>query len=118
LGLLSSNESPPDDADQPQPHIKIHDKGFTLRLADGKLQGEMTRCAWDKGKRPVYNFKSEGRDFSNSTRCLIMATAFYEYIDPAPAKPKVKLKDQHRFWMRGADFFWVAGVIRKAASQC
>jgi putative SOS response-associated peptidase YedK len=73
----------------------------------------MTRWAWDQGKRPVYNFKSEGRDFSNSTRCLILATAFYEYTDPAPAKPKIKLKDQHRFWMRGADFFWIAGVIKQ-----
>ena len=75
--------------------------------------GEMTRWAWDQGKRPVYNFKSEGRDFSASTRCLILATAFYEYTDPAPAKPKVKLKDQHRFRWRGADFFWIAGIIKE-----
>jgi len=103
----------PNDADQPQPHIRIHDKGFTVRLDGGQLVGEMTRWAWDQGERPVYNFKSDGRDFSNSTRCLVMATAFYEYTDPAPAKPKVKLKDRHRFWWRGADFFWIAGIIKE-----
>lgn len=103
----------PNDADLPQPHIRIKDKGFTMRLVDGKLEGAMTRWAWDQGKRPVYNFKSEGRDFSGSDRCIIMATAFYEYTDPE--QPKVKLKDQHRFWMRGSDYFWIAGIIKLGA---
>jgi putative SOS response-associated peptidase YedK len=103
----------PNDADLPQPHIRIHDKGFTLRLAEGQLEGDMTKWAWDQGSRPVYNFKSDGRDFSGSERCLILATAFYEYTEPAPTKPKIKLKDQHRFTMRGEDFFWIAGIIKQ-----
>jgi putative SOS response-associated peptidase YedK len=82
-------------------------------MADGNLEGAMTRWAWDQGKRPVYNFRSDGRDFRQSDRCLILATAFYEYTDPPPAKPKIKLKDQHRFSMRGSDFFWIVGIIKQ-----
>jgi putative SOS response-associated peptidase YedK len=41
----------------------------------------MVTWAW-KGplKKSVFNFKSEGRDFSNRDRVLIPATGFYEYI--------------------------------------
>ena len=28
---------------------------------------------------PVFNFRSEGRSFANSNRCLIPATAFFEF---------------------------------------
>lgn len=97
----------------PQPHVRIHDNGLIVRLEDRKMTGSMTRWAWDQGKRPVYNFRSDDRDFSGSERCLIAATAFYEYTDPAPAKPKVKLKDQHRFTMKGHPFFWVAGIVKQ-----
>lgn len=29
---------------------------------------------------PVFNFRSEGRDFSKSNRCLIPASAFFEFM--------------------------------------
>ena len=68
--------------------------------------------AWKgPGGKPVFNFKSEGRDFSKSDRLLILATGFYEYT--APANPKVKLKDQHFFQLAGQEWFWIAAVEKQ-----
>lgn len=58
----------------------------------------------------MFNFVSEGRDFSNSDRVLILATSFYEYTAPEDRKPKIKLQDQHRFTLRGKHWFWIAGI--------
>ena len=41
---------------------------------------------------------------------LIVATGFYEYT--APEAPKIKLKDQHFFTMKGEEWFWVAGIVK------
>lgn len=101
----------PNDAG-PTPHIKIRENGLIIR-ADGKgYVAESITWAW-KGPRgaPVFNFKSDGRDFSKSDRVLILATGFYEYTDPA--KPKVKLKDQHFFTLAKYDWFWIAGIVKE-----
>src|SRR5690348_6863794 len=64
----------PNDAG-PTPHIKIRDRGLIVRLRKDHLQGEMMTWAWlQGGKKPVFNFVSEGRDFTKSDRCLIAAT--------------------------------------------
>lgn len=98
----------------PQPHIRISDKGVIFRLRDDRLIGSMTTWAWKSPRgAPVFNFKSEKRSFADSDRCLILATAFYEYTDPK--KPKVKLKDQHRFTMTGTDWFFIAGIVKDNA---
>src|SRR4051812_16760401 len=101
----------PNDA-APTPHIKIRDRGLIVRLKDGRLEGEMMVWGWLQGKRPVFNFVSEGRDFSNSDRCLILATSFYEYTAPEQEKPKVKLQDQHQFSLKGQEWFWIAGIVK------
>lgn len=94
-----------------QPSIKIRDSAVIVRLADGTLSGSTATWAWP-GPRgaPVFNFRSEGRDFSRSDRVLILADGFFEYT--TPASPKVKLKDRHLFTMPGEDWFWIAGVVR------
>ena len=94
--------------------VRISDSAPIVRLTDGKLVGSMTPWAWrgPTGK-PVFNFQSEGRDFSRNDRVLIFATGFYEYT--TPAAPKVKLKDQHLFTRRGQDWFWIAGIARDGA---
>ncbi|OAI44276.1 hypothetical protein AYO42_04980 [Rhizomicrobium sp. SCGC AG-212-E05] len=95
----------------PQAHIKISDKGFVARLDGNKLSGEMLKWAWNSpGGKPVFNFVSEKRDFSDSDRVLILATGFYEYT--TPKKPKVKLKDQHFFKMKEDEWFWIAGIVK------
>jgi putative SOS response-associated peptidase YedK len=40
---------------------------------------------------PICNFRSEGRHFANSNRCLVIASAFYEFT--GTSYPKTK----HRF---------------------
>lgn len=96
------------------PHIKISEKGLIVRAEGKHLIGEMMTWAWKTpvGK-PVFNFVSEGRDFSKSDRVVILATGFYEYT--APAKPKVKLKDQHYFTMAGQSWFWIACIVKHGA---
>jgi putative SOS response-associated peptidase YedK len=74
----------------------------------------MMTWAWKTPQgKPVFNFVSEKRDFSESDRCLILATGFYEYT--APKKAKTKLKDQHFFTMKDQEWFWIAGVIKHDA---
>jgi putative SOS response-associated peptidase YedK len=65
--------------------------GFTLQRAGGP---------------PVFNFKSDNRDFTNSRRCLIPASAFFEFT--GKASPKTKW----RFDLRGSPVFAVAGLWR------
>ena len=68
------------------------------------------RWSWPgPGGKPVYNFRSEGREFG-SGRCLIIADAFYEFTPPAD--PKAKRKHKWRFTMRHAPIFAIAGLWR------
>ena len=101
----------PNDA-APTPHIKIRDRGLVVRRKEDRLEGEMMTWAWFQGKRPVFNFVSERRDFSKTDRCLILATSFYEYTTPEDRKPKIKLQDQHQFLLKGQEWFWIAGIVK------
>jgi len=105
------NQAIPNDIG-PIPSIKIRDIGIVVRADDKKLVGRSMTWAW-KGPRgnPVFNFVSEGRDFSKSDRVLIPATGFYEYTPPE--KPKIKLKDRHLFTMKGEEWFWIAGIVKE-----
>jgi putative SOS response-associated peptidase YedK len=66
-----------------------------------------------KGPRggPVFNFRSEGRRFDNSNRCLIPATAFFEFT--GTKYPKAK----HRFALNGAPFMAIAGLWRDGSGN-
>ena len=70
----------------------------------------MRRWSWPGpvGK-PVYNFRSEGRDFVGG-RCLILADGFYEFT--AQTDPKVKRKHKWLFKLRSAPLFALAGLWR------
>lgn len=94
---------------EPKKSIKIRDKGLIVRLTPDALAGASMTWAWQTPRgKPVFNFVSEGRDFSKSDRVLIFATGFYEYT--APSEPKIKLKDQHFFTVKGEEWFWIAGI--------
>jgi putative SOS response-associated peptidase YedK len=56
---------------------------------------------------PVFNFRSEGRRFGESQRCLIPASAFFEFT--GTKYPKAK----HRFALNGAPFMAIAGLWRE-----
>ncbi len=55
---------------------------------------------------PVFNFRSEGRRFGESKRCLIPASAFFEFT--GTRYPKAK----HRFALNDAPFMAIAGLWR------
>src|SRR3990167_1729612 len=76
-----------------QPQIRIRDTAVVVRLRGGALEGEAVTWAWP-GPRgaPVFNFRSEGRDFSHNDRVLVLADGFFEYT--APQAGGVKLKDR------------------------
>jgi len=40
---------------------------------------------------PVFNFRSEGRHFVNSNRCLVIAAAFYEFTGTSYPKDQASL---------------------------
>jgi putative SOS response-associated peptidase YedK len=52
--------------------------------------------------------RSEGRHFANSSRCLIPASAFFEFT--GKKYPKAK----HRFALRGSPITAIAGLWREA----
>ena len=92
--------------------VRIGDLSIAVvRLADGMLEGAVLTWAWP-GPRgaPVFNFRSDGRDFSRSDRVLVLADGFFEYT--APRAAGVKLKDRHLFTRAGEDWFWIAGLVR------
>ncbi|MGW8704646.1 SOS response-associated peptidase family protein [Brevundimonas sp. NPDC055814] len=95
----------------PKPSLKIQDLGLAVRLKGDHLVGSMLPWAWraPNGK-PVFNFRSEGRDFSGSDRVLILATGFYEHS--APRKPGVKRMDRFFFTMRDHPWHWIAGIVK------
>jgi putative SOS response-associated peptidase YedK len=68
------------------------------------------RWSWPgTGGKPVYNFRSEGRDF-NSQRCLIVADGFYEFT--TPVDPKQKRKDRWLFTSASEPMLGIAGLMR------
>lgn len=110
LGLFNWRDGLASNMDA-QPSVRIRDSAFVVRLAGGALEGAMVTWAWP-GPRgaPVFNFRSEGRDFSRSDRVLVLADGFFEYT--APKAAGVKLKDRHLFTLAGEDWFWIAGIVK------
>src|SRR5262249_27479383 len=60
---------------------------------------------------PVFNFRSEGRRFHESKRCLIPASAFFEFT--GTKYPKT----MHRFSLVGAPFMAIAGLWREGKDE-
>src|SRR5687768_13766273 len=112
---------------EPLDSIRITDREAIVRAArepdaePGAAELVVRRWSWPgpTGK-PVYNFRSEGREFGNSAsggRCLIVADGFYEFTAPAaePGAPKPKRKDKWLFTKRDGDWFCIAGIWRTSA---
>jgi putative SOS response-associated peptidase YedK len=92
--------------------IAITDPGPIVRAGvSGKFDMVVRRWSWPApGGKPVFNFRSDGREFSNG-RCLIVADAFFEFTKHSDSKSKRKHK--WRFTLRGTDTFAIAGLWRK-----
>lgn len=96
----------------PADSVRITDSTAIVRTGgDGEAELVVRRWSWPGARgRPVYNFRSEGRDFG-SGRCLIPADGFFEFT--APADPKAKRKDKWLFTKKDEDFFCIAGLWRE-----
>jgi len=104
----------PDGVPNLQPRdVRITDPAPIVRAAEGGLDGYdlvVRRWSWPgPGGKPVYNFRSDGRDFA-SGRCLIVADGFYEFT--AAADPKQKRKDRWLFTSSDGEMLGIAGLIR------
>jgi len=94
--------------------IRIGEKGPVIRAAGNGVEiAEMTfGFPAPKPKRPrVFNFISEKRDFSDSKRCGILASAFFEFT--GTKYPKAK----HRFALAHEPFLFVAGLWREGDDE-
>ena len=93
--------------------IKITDIAPIVRTMDGEHDaGDLVQRRWSwpgQNRKPVYNFRSDGREFT-SGRCLIIADGFYEFTEPADKKKK--RKDKWLFAMKGETWFCIAGIWR------
>lgn len=102
----------PDGIPNLQPReIAITDPGAIVRAsAGGGFELVVRRWSWPvPGGKPVFNFRSDGREFG-SRRCLIVADGFFEFTKPED--PKAKRKHKWRFTLNGADTFGIAGLWR------
>ena len=105
----------------PLESVRITDTSAVIRPAreePGAAELVNRRWSWPgpTGK-PVYNFRSEGREFGNgatSGRCLIVADGFYEFTSPnvEPGTPKPKRKHKWLFTKPDEDWFCIAGIWR------
>ena len=102
----------------PLESIRITDSNAIIRAAadaPGEAELVVRRWSWPgPGGKPVYNFRSDGREFGNSEkggRCLIVTDGFYEFTTPKEPRAD-KRKDRWLFTMSGRDWFCIAGLWR------
>jgi putative SOS response-associated peptidase YedK len=93
--------------------ICITDPAPIVRVAadhPGEYDLVVRRWSWPgPGGKPVYNFRSDGREFP-SGRCLIIADGFYEFT--TPADPRQKRKDRWLFTRTDGQMIGIAGLVR------
>lgn len=86
--------------------VRIGDMGPVLRAAGNGVEVVSMRFGWPPPRpkaSPVFNFKSDGRHFDNSKRCLIILSGFFEFT--GTKSPKTK----HRFSLKGSPIMAIAG---------
>jgi len=110
-GLALGTPTEQGERDLPQADdIRIGDTGPVMRAAGNGIElAAMTFGFPPASARsgPIFNFRSEGRHFDKSNRCLIPASAFFEFT--GKKYPKAK----HRFTLKGAPFLAIAGLWRE-----
>ncbi|KKC23912.1 SOS response-associated peptidase family protein [Sphingomonas sp. SRS2] len=113
---LNTPEGAPNMA--PLESVRITDPTVIVRAAaNAPSEAELVTRRWSwpgPSGKPVYNYRSEGRDFRNSAkqgRCLVPVDGFYEFT--APADPAKKRKDKWLFRWAGEDIFMIAGLWKR-----
>ena len=99
------------EADLPQAdQIRIGDLGPVMRASENLVELVPMQFGFPPPRPkapPVFNFRSEGRRFHESKRCLIPASAFFEFTG------KKYPKAMHRFSLVDAPFLAIAGLWRE-----
>jgi putative SOS response-associated peptidase YedK len=98
------------EADLPQADdIRINDTGPVMRAAGNEIELAPMGFAFPPARprgAPVFNFRSDGRHFADSTRCIVPASAFFEFT--GKKYPKAK----HRFALKGSPITAIAAISR------
>jgi putative SOS response-associated peptidase YedK len=90
----------------PLDSIRITDPNAIVRAGAEGAELVVRRWSWPgAGGKPVYNFRSEGREFTSD--------GFYEFTKPAD--PKQKRKDKWLFTKRDEPWFCIAGLWRSTS---
>lgn len=62
---------------EPRDNIRITDVAPIVRLVGDHAELSMTKWSWPgPGNKPVFNFRSDGRDFTSSIQLLDLPTGF------------------------------------------
>ena len=95
-------------ADLPQADdVKIGDLGPVLVVSGNGVELKPMTFGWPPPRpkaSPVFNFKSDNRDFSDSRRCVIVLSGFYEFV--GTKYPKAK----YRFALKSSPVMGIAGL--------
>ena len=87
--------------------IRIGDTGPVLRAAGNGVELVPMRFGFPPPRPkapPVFNFKSDGRSFADSRRCIVVLSAFFEFT--GSKYPKTK----HRFALKDSKVMGIAGL--------
>ena len=87
--------------------IRIGDLGPVLRAAGNGVELVVMRFGFPPPRPkagPIFNFKSDGRDFSDSRRCVIVLSGFFEFT--GTKYPKTK----HRLALKDSAVMGIAGL--------
>ena len=96
---------------EPRDDIRITDRAPIVRIGAQGAELVQRRWSWPgPGGKPVYNFRSEGREFGPN-RCLIVTDGFYEFTTPREPRAD-KRKDKWLFTVAGEPWFAIAGIWR------
>jgi putative SOS response-associated peptidase YedK len=87
--------------------IRIGDIGPVLRAAGNSVELVSMRFGFPPPRPkagPIFNFKSDGRNFADSRRCVIVLSGFFEFT--GTKYPKTK----HRFVLKDSPVMGIAGL--------
>jgi putative SOS response-associated peptidase YedK len=90
--------------------IRIGDLGPVVVAAGNGVRILLMRFGFPPPRpkaSPVFNFKSDGRHFADSRRCVVILSGFFEFT--GTKYPKAK----HRFTLAGSPIMGIAGLWRE-----
>jgi putative SOS response-associated peptidase YedK len=94
----------------PAEDVRVNDTTSIMRAAGNTV--ELAPMVWGfeparAGGAPVFNFRSEGRSFAKSKRCLVPASAYFEFTSKQTPKTK------WRFVLADQPMLAIAGLWRE-----